>query len=60
MDYGIAWKQLKKNAVDDLAKFEKGNEYLRANICRVLIDSMDKIENSLTSDAADTRKSAAE
>ena len=48
MDYEVAWKQLKKNTIDDIAKFEKGNQYLNANISRMALDSMVKIENSLT------------
>ena len=48
MDYEKAWKELKENTINDLSKFEKENIYLNANICRMIIASMTKIENSLT------------
>lgn len=58
MNYEVAWEQLKKNTTDDLAKFEKCDNYLNANICRMILNSMSKIENSLTIVEPDTRSSA--
>jgi hypothetical protein len=48
MNYQIAWETLKENTLNDLANFEKERTYLNANICRMILDSMGKIENSLT------------
>ena len=50
MDYEKAWNQLRDNATSDLSAYEKDENYLNANICRMIIGAMDKIESDNSTD----------